>query len=490
MSQVRHPTVIQGGMGVGVSGWRLARAVASAGALGVVSGTALDVQLARRLQRGDPDGDLRRSMARFPYPNLVDRVLKRYFVPGGLAPGVRFARVPRHTLASNRALLELNVLASFVEVDLAREGHTGVVGINLLQKIVLPTLPTLYGALLAGVGYVLMGAGIPLEIPAALAALVQHRPASLSVAVTGDENADVRVGFDPAEIGMAGAPELDGASGAGAAQPRALALPFFFPIISSVSLAQILLKRSSGPIDGFVVEAPVAGGHNAPPRGAPRFDDTGQPLYGPRDEVDLGKLRELGMPFWLAGGRGRPGALAEAQRLGAHGIQVGTAFAFCRQSGLDPALRRAVIARVEDGTAVVRTDPRASPTGFPFKVVDLPATLSEEAVYTRRPRVCNLGFLGTVYRRPNGRVGYRCPAEPVVAFVAKGGTEEQTVGRKCLCNSLLANISLAEADKQGELEPPLLTAGDDLDSVRLFIARGGSDYGAEDVLSVLAPQPA
>ncbi|MGD8321328.1 MAG: hypothetical protein PVJ02_12765, partial [Gemmatimonadota bacterium] len=36
------PVIIQGGMGVGISGWRLARAVSSRGQLGVVSGTALD----------------------------------------------------------------------------------------------------------------------------------------------------------------------------------------------------------------------------------------------------------------------------------------------------------------------------------------------------------------------------------------------------------------------------------------------------------------
>ena len=33
------PTIIQGGMGVAVSNWRLARAVARAGQLGVVYGT-------------------------------------------------------------------------------------------------------------------------------------------------------------------------------------------------------------------------------------------------------------------------------------------------------------------------------------------------------------------------------------------------------------------------------------------------------------------
>ncbi len=480
MSNASHPEVIQGGMGVGVSGWRLARAVAAAGGLGVVSGTALDVQLARRLQLGDLAGDLRRSLARFPYREMVDRVMKRYFVPGGIAPGAHFAEVARHTLKPSRDLLGLNVLAGFVEVDLAREGHDGAVGINLLQKIVLPTLPTLYGAMLAGVGYVLMGAGIPLEIPAALAALAGHQPASLSVGVAGDEAANASIGFVPAELATPLAAER-------------LTVPHFFPIISSVSLAQILLKRATGPVDGFIVEAPAAGGHNAPPRGAARFDDSGQPVYGPRDEVDLQKLRELGKPFWLAGNRGRPGALAEARRLGAHGIQVGTAFAFSRESGLAPELRRAVIAQVRDGAAGVRTDPRASPTGFPFKVVDLPATLSDDAVYAARERVCNLGFLRSAYRRDDGQIGYRCAAEPVDAFVAKGGEAAQTAGRKCLCNSLLANVGLAEPQVHGALEPPLLTAGDDLDAIRSYLPAGETggdgDYAAAEVLRGLASRP-
>ena len=57
------PVIIQGGMGVGVSNWRLANAVSSRGQLGVVSGTALDVVLARRLQDGDPGGHMRRALA-------------------------------------------------------------------------------------------------------------------------------------------------------------------------------------------------------------------------------------------------------------------------------------------------------------------------------------------------------------------------------------------------------------------------------------------
>ena len=71
------PAIIQGGMGVAVSGWRLARAVSAAGQLGVVSGTLLPVVLARRLQLGDPDGELRRALAAFPDPALASAIVAR-----------------------------------------------------------------------------------------------------------------------------------------------------------------------------------------------------------------------------------------------------------------------------------------------------------------------------------------------------------------------------------------------------------------------------
>ena len=61
-----NPIIIQGGMGVGVSGWRLARTVAETGQLGVVSGTALPLVLTRQLQLGDPGGHLARALAHFP----------------------------------------------------------------------------------------------------------------------------------------------------------------------------------------------------------------------------------------------------------------------------------------------------------------------------------------------------------------------------------------------------------------------------------------
>src|SRR5512140_3868708 len=93
-----HPLIIQGGMGVAVSGWPLARAVSRLGQLGVVSGTALAIVLARRLQLGDPDGDLRRALAHFPFPHMAARVLWDYFIPGGKPVAAPFKHTPMPTL--------------------------------------------------------------------------------------------------------------------------------------------------------------------------------------------------------------------------------------------------------------------------------------------------------------------------------------------------------------------------------------------------------
>jgi NAD(P)H-dependent flavin oxidoreductase YrpB (nitropropane dioxygenase family) len=60
----KWPSIIQGGMGIGVSNYRLARATSRAGALGVVSGTALDTVLVRRLQLGDESGEIFRGSER------------------------------------------------------------------------------------------------------------------------------------------------------------------------------------------------------------------------------------------------------------------------------------------------------------------------------------------------------------------------------------------------------------------------------------------
>lgn len=467
------PRIIQGGMGVGVSGWRLASAVARRGHLGVVSGTGLDQVVARFIQLGDHQGNIRRALAHFPCQRSAQRYLETYFIPGGKAPEAPFRMPGMFGIDPPRELAATVVISNFVEVWLAKEGHNGPVGLNLLDKIQLPNLASLYGAMLAGVDYVLMGAGIPWQIPGALDRFSRGEAASMKVTLEDDpEGTGGEMSFDPAAV-------LD-------IQPAPLKRPKFLAIISATPVAQALLKRATGKVDGFVVEGYTAGGHNAPPRGQLRLNERGEPLYGERDVPDIEKLKSLGVPFWLAGGMGRPGKLAEAMALGAEGIQVGTAFAFCRESAITEDLRRRVMEAVAQGTVRVYTDPKASPTGFPFKVVELEGTVADHSVYDNRDRVCDAGYLRRPYRKPDGGIGYRCPGEPEKTYVAKGGVPGETDGRMCLCNGLVATIGLAQRRAGGTIEEPvLLTAGDDLPMVGEFLRPGETSYSADDVLDRL-----
>lgn len=468
---MKFPRVIQGGMGVGVSGWQLARATSKRGQIGVVSGTALDIVLARRLQLGDPGGHMRRALSTFPDRGLAHRVLDRYFIEGGKESGRPFSAKPMIGHELSRQLEELMVAANFVEVTLAKEGHDGWVGINYLHKIQAPLLPSLYGAMLAGVDIVIVGAGIPLDIPQILDSLTRGEPASLQLHVAGSTSGAVhRMTFDPSRLF---AEPL-------APPPR----PRFFPIVSSVTLASLLLKKCQGKVDGWIVEGPTAGGHNAPPRGSSPLSPAGEPVYGPRDAIDLPAIAALGLPFWLAGSYGSREKLGEALAAGAAGIQVGTLFAFCEESGLTADLKRKFIERCRESAPQVHTDPVASPTGFPFKVPAMPGTLSDPEVYAKRKRRCDLGYLREAYTLPDGTLGWRCAAENPPTYVFKGGRIEDTVGRKCLCNGLLANIGLAQV-RDGKEEPPLLTCGDDLSAIVPLLSAGKDSYGAGDVIDAL-----
>ncbi|MFO7778914.1 MAG: nitronate monooxygenase [Nitriliruptoraceae bacterium] len=464
-----EPIIVQGGMGVGASSWQLAQAVANLGQFGVVSGTAVAVTVARRLSEGDPGGHVRRALDAFPVPEIATRVRDRYYRAEPKAHGARFPGVARPVLEPARKDLELLVVANFAEITMAKSGTDGLIGVNFLEKIQLPTLPSLYGAVLAGADAVLMGAGIPAHVPALLDRLARHEDVEMRVDVVGGDKAISR--FSPSAF-------LDGHPAPEVTRPR------FFAIVSSHTLAAYLDRNTSGAPDGYVVEMPLAGGHNAPPRGKPRLDETGQPIYGPRDDVKLDAIAALGKPFWLAGGWGTPQRVEEALQLGAAGVQVGTAFAFCEESGLTPELKHAVLDRVVDGSMSVRTDPIASPTGFPFKLVELDDTIAEVAVAEARPRKCDVGYLREAYAKEDGELGYRCSAEPVADFVRKGGTEEDAAGRRCLCNGLLTSIDLGQVRREGYAEPPVLTAGDDLlDLERLL--NGSNRYTAQDVVTHL-----
>ena len=469
---VQFPKIIQGGMGVGVSNWRLANAVSKLGQLGVVSGTALDSLFVRRLADGDPGGHMRRGLDAFPFPEMAKRIWEEYHIPGGKAVGVPYPLMPMHQRRDLRKVVELCIVSNFVEVYLAREGHKNPVGINFLEKVQMPHMSSIYGAMLAGVGYVLMGAGIPLHIPGVLDALAAQHPAEYRLAVTGAaQGQDTAMNFDPFDYAEGPLPLLH--------RPR------FLAIVSSNTLATSILRRANGRVDGFVVESPTAGGHNAPPRGKLQLNEAGEPIYGERDEVDIAGMRALGVPFWLAGGYGSPEKVREALDQGAAGVQVGTAFAFTLESGLRPDLKNSLLGQAATGTGEVFTDPLASPTGFPFKVALLQGSYSDPEVAAARTRVCDIGLLRESYATPEGKIGYRCSAEPVANYVAKGGNIEETVGRKCLCNALMANIGHQQTRKDGSVEPALVTIGDDLNTVVQFMAPARASYSAADVVASL-----
>ena len=464
-----QPLIIQGGMGVAVSNWRLARSVAQLGQLGVISGTLLAVVFARRLQSGDIGGHMADAMVHFPLPTIAERIRENYFIPGGKAADAPFKPVPMPSVQYSKPLNELTVMANFVEVHLAKQGHTNPIGINLLEKIQVGTLASLYGAMLAGVDYVLMGAGIPREIPGVLDRFAAGEAAEIGIDVIGAASGTKTLArFDPSELFGGPAPKLR--------------RPQFLAIVSSATLAITLAKKSTGQVDGFIVEGDVAGGHNAPPRGQLQLSALGEPVYGPRDVPDLPKIAAIGLPFWLAGAYADPTRFAEARALGAAGVQIGTAFAFCEESAVRADLKQEVCRLARAGKAGVYTDPLASPTGFPFKVLQVEGTLSAENVYTARPRICDLGYLREAYARPDGSLGYRCAAEPDSDYLRKQGEAPALAGRKCLCNGLIATAGLAQTRADGTVEPPILTAGNDVAQLARFLPAGSDSYTAADVI--------
>jgi nitronate monooxygenase len=343
---------------------------------------------------------------------------------------------------------------------------------NLLEKIQVTTLEAIYGAMLASVDYLLMGAGIPRAIPGILDRLADGLDVELKVDVKGlTEDGDPYIRFSPEAFTRG--------------YVSRLRRPEFLAIVSSHVLAKMLATKASGEVNGFVVELPVAGGHNAPPRKKGEFSQDGEPIYGDRDVPDLDAIGALGKPFWLAGGYGEPAKVVEAIKDGAVGVQVGTAFAYCNESGFTREIKDEVIDRSRDEALTVYTDAIASPTGFPFKVLQLPDSLSNERMYEKRTRICDLGYLRHAYQREDNSIGWRCPSEPVDDYLKKGGDIADTVGRKCLCNSLIANVGLPQIQRNGEIEGILVTSGDDAKNVARFATDGSTSYSAADVIRYL-----
>jgi len=470
-------------MGVRVSNWQLAKAVASAGdglgveTMGVVSGTGIDTVFGRQLQEGDPGGYFRQALDAFPYPELADRVWRTWYVEGGIPEDKPYKSSPMINHQMRDDVTELILCSNFAEVWLAKQGHDGLVGINYLEKIQTPRLPEMLGAMMAGVDAILMGAGIPNQVPGALDRFAAYEPASYYLDVEGAEPKEFAMALDPASL----VPER---------YIERLKRPDFFAIVATHVLAQFLCdpRRTTGRVDGFIVEGPTAGGHNAPPRGKPTFNDRGEPVYGEKDIADLGKMRELGRPFWLAGSNANPGKIKEALAEGAAGCQLGTIFALCDESGLRIDIKQELRGKAYRKQLDVVVDPVGSSSGFPFNVAQLPGTMSEVEVFDGRTRVCDLGYLRHAYKNERGKVAFRCPSEPVQTYLNRGGKIEDTLGRKCLCNGLLATVGLGQKRKDGT-ELPIVTLGRSMEFIHELIDNDEGCYAAIDALRYLLGKP-
>ena len=319
------PRIIQGGMGVAISGWQLARAVALTGQLGVVSGTALEVVCARRLQQGDLGGDVRRALAHFPVPGVADRILRTLLrgrrqgrhgaVPAGAA--VQPAAVAGARRAHHRRQLRRGV---------PRQGGPRRPGrhqlpaqdraadpVRLLRRDARRRRPRADGRRQPGRPARAAGRGWP--------ATSRSSCRSGSRAPTSADGDHRRRGSTRRRVRQAGPPR----------PPRR---PRFDAIVASVDLADGARRGPRDPAGRLRRGGLEAGGHNAPPRGPRRLDAAGPTRLRRTRRGRSPAMAGVGLPFWMAGSYGTPAGLARAVAAGAAGVQVGTAFAYCQESGM------------------------------------------------------------------------------------------------------------------------------------------------------------
>jgi len=472
-----QPEIIQGGMGVAISDWKLARAVAIAGeklgerVLAVVSGTALPIIMADRLQKGDLNSHCALKALDEKFNTTIGQeIIDEYFIPEedinkdriykmAPKPEVLVSGTPEQ----KDRMTKLSIASAFTEVLLAKQGHNGPIGINELEKIQLMHLPTMLGAMLAGVDYALVGAGTPEQFPKLFDDFLNKKTATYKLDVYGLPNGydlmlDLR-DYIPGEI--------------------TLEKPKFIPIISYDVLAK-RFKDSEG-IDGFIVEGPDAGGHNSKSRNK-KVDEKRKPIYTEKDYANLKNMVGYGKPFWLAGGYGTPERLREAKENGAFGVQIGTDFALCNESGFEKVMAQNVRDLISAEQLIVMTDADLSPSGFPFKKALIEGTLSQKDVIEKTKRTCTMGYLVQAYLKGNGSIEFRCPAEKPKAFIKKGGDPEDMEGKICLCNALVAACGHAADPK----EPMVVTLGKELQAVKELTQKHGGNYSAEEVIIFLS----
>ena len=276
--------VVQGGMGVGVSAQRLAGAVAAQGAVGTLSSV-----------------DLRRH-----HPDLMERTR-------GLPPGE----------SAKRAIDEANLEAIAREVLAARQrsGGHGLLAINVMRAVS-SYAASVRRALESGIDAVVVGAGLPLDLPD----LAQDHPRAALI-----------------------------------------------PILSDARGVQLIVKkweRKKRLPDAIVIEHPrLAGGH----LGAARIADLNDPRFDFENVIpqSLAFFRAAGIereiPLIAAGGIRTCEDIARLQGLGAAAVQLGTPFAVTLEGDAHPEFKR-VLAQAQDVEMVEFT----SVAGLPARAVGTP----------------------------------------------------------------------------------------------------------------------
>ena len=306
--------IVQGGMGVGVSAHRLAGTVASLGGMGTISSV-----------------DLRRL-----HPDLMERT--HVLLPGAAA-----------TQAAKEAINEANLEALGREIRAAREraGGNGLLAINVMRAVS-EYGPSVTRALESGIDAVLVGAGLPLDLPD----LAQDHPKALLV-----------------------------------------------PILSDARGVQLLVRkweRKKRLPDAIVIEHPrLAGGH----LGAAKIADLNDPRFDFENVIPqaLDFLRKAGIegqvPLIAAGGIRSFEDIARVRALGAAGVQMGTPFAVTIEGDAHDEFKR-VLAQAKDADLVEFT----SVAGLPARALATPwlknylkAEPRLQSVVHVKPR-CTLAF--------------------------------------------------------------------------------------------------
>lgn len=301
--------LVQGGMGVGVSAHRLAGAVAAEGGVGTISSVDL----------------------RHHHPDLMERT-------GKLPPGD----------AAKQAIDAANLEAITREITAAREvsGGRGLLAINVMRAVN-AYAASVRQALEAGIDAVVVGAGLPLDLPD----LAQDHPRAALV-----------------------------------------------PILSDARGVQLVVKkweRKKRLPDAIVIEHPrLAGGH----LGAARIADLNDPRFEFENVIpqSLAFLRAAGIereiPLIAAGGIRSCEDIAHVQSLGATAAQLGTPFAVTQECDAHPEFKR-VLAEARDDEMVELT----SVAGLPARAV---ATrwmrsylrMDEKLQSVARKRACMMSF--------------------------------------------------------------------------------------------------